>query len=98
MADRRIEVFVQTDGVNHLAGELWSHRRRNRESMTFSYAPEYLGHPAAFALDPALPLRDGLQQTPAGQGRGAAVPAVRSGGLRDPRRGRESHFFLATGS
>jgi serine/threonine-protein kinase HipA len=67
MADRRIEVFVQVDGAEVLAGELWSHRRRNRESATFSYAVEYLGHPAAFELDPTLPLRDGLQQTQAGR-------------------------------
>jgi serine/threonine-protein kinase HipA len=66
MTDRRVQVFVQIDGSDLLAGELWSHRRRNRESATFSYAPEYLGHPAAFELDPFLPLRDGLQQTPAG--------------------------------
>lgn len=67
MADRRVQVFVEIGGIDLLAGELWSHRRRNRESATFSYAPEYLGHPAAFELDPALPLRDGLQQTPAGR-------------------------------
>lgn len=66
MADRHVQVFVQFDGADLLAGELWSHRRRNRESATFSYSPEYLGYPAAFELDPALPLRDGLQQTPAG--------------------------------
>lgn len=66
MAEREVEVFVQIGGTDLLAGGLWSHRRRNRESATFSYAPEYLAHPAAFELDPSLPLRDGLQQTPAG--------------------------------
>ncbi len=64
MADRRVEVFVQIEEEDVLAGELWSHRRRNRESATFSYAVSYLEHPAAFELDPALPLVDGLQQTP----------------------------------
>jgi len=58
---------VQVDGADLLAGELWSHRRRNRESATFSYVPAYLEQPAAFELDPTLPLRDGLQQTPAGR-------------------------------
>lgn len=67
MAERQVEVFVQIDGEDVLAGELWSHRRRNRESATFSYSAEYLEHPAAFELDPALPLVDGLQQTPAGR-------------------------------
>lgn len=67
MADRQIEVFVQIEGTDLLAGELWSHRRRNRESATFSYVPSYLEHPAAFELDPTLPLRNGLQQTPDGR-------------------------------
>lgn len=67
MADRRVEVFVEVEGDDLRAGELWSHRRRNRESATFAYVPEYLEHPAAFELDPALPLRDGLQQTPTGR-------------------------------
>jgi len=58
---------MQVDGTDLLAGELWSHRRRNRESATFSYVPAYLEHPAAFELDPALPLQNGLQQTPAGR-------------------------------
>lgn len=64
MADRRVLVFVQIEGENVLAGELWSHRRRGRESATFSYAAGYLERSAAFELDPALPLVDGLQQTP----------------------------------
>src|ERR1700760_3457575 len=64
MADRRIEVYVQIDGEDVLAAELWSHRRRNHESATFAYAVDYLAHSAAFELDPALPLVDGLQQTP----------------------------------
>jgi len=67
MADRRVEVFVEVDGSDLRAGELWSHRRRNRESATFAYLPEYLEHPGAFELDPALPLRDGLQQTSTGR-------------------------------
>jgi serine/threonine-protein kinase HipA len=67
MAEREIEVFVQVEGTDLLAGRLWSHRRRNRESATFSYAADYLGHPAAFELDPSLPLQDGLQQTATGR-------------------------------
>jgi serine/threonine-protein kinase HipA len=64
MADRRVETYIQIDSEDVLAGELWSHRRRNRESATFSYAVNYLENPAAFELDPGLPLLDGLQQTP----------------------------------
>src|SRR3954447_9166031 len=64
MADERVEVFVQMAGADLLAGELWTHRRRNRESATFSYTVPYLEYHSAFELDPALPLVDGLQQTP----------------------------------
>ena len=56
MAEEEIEVFVQVAGEDLLAGRLWSHRRQGRESATFTYQPEYLGHQGAYELDPALPL------------------------------------------
>ncbi len=46
-----------------LAGSLWTHRRRNTESASFAYADPYLGSPGAYALDPGLALRAGIQQT-----------------------------------
>jgi serine/threonine-protein kinase HipA len=49
-----------------LAGRLWSHRSRGKESATFSYDNDYLARPGAYALDPTLPLSAGPQQTPAG--------------------------------
>lgn len=58
------DVIVQIAGENLLAGRLWSHRRRNRESATFSYSPDYLAREEAYELDPMLPLLDGPQQTP----------------------------------
>jgi serine/threonine-protein kinase HipA len=61
------EVVIQIGGVDVLAGRLWSHRRRGSESATFSYVAEYLGHPSAYELDPALPLVAGQQQTQAGR-------------------------------
>jgi len=61
------EVVVQIGGEDLLAGNLWPHRRRNRESATFSYSPEYLADGRAYELDPALPLFGGAQQTPAGR-------------------------------
>jgi serine/threonine-protein kinase HipA len=67
MADRHVAVFVQIDGEDIRAGDLWSHRRRGAESATFSYANSYLGLPEAYALDPGLPLITGQQQTQAGQ-------------------------------
>jgi serine/threonine-protein kinase HipA len=67
MADRHLAVFVQVDGEDLRAGDLWSHRRRGAESATFAYASSYLGRPGAYALDPGLPLVGGQQQTRAGQ-------------------------------
>ncbi len=65
MAEIEIEVIVQIAGRDILAGRLWSHRRHNTESTTFSYADEYLAHGDAYELDPMLPLTSGAQQTPA---------------------------------
>ncbi len=62
-----VDVVIQIEGEDRLAGRLWSHRRRGRESATFSYAPEYLSGPDSYALDPALPLVAGPQQTPLGR-------------------------------
>jgi len=67
MADSEVEVVAQIGGEDLLAGRLWSHRRRDAESATFSYAPEYLAHRDAYELDPALPLSAGAQQTPVGR-------------------------------
>lgn len=50
-----------------LAGSLWTHRRRTAESASFAYAENYLGTPSAYALDPGLALRAGIQQTRNGQ-------------------------------
>ncbi len=50
-----------------LAGSLWTHRRRNTESASYVYAETYLSSPSAYALDPGLALRTGIQQTRNGQ-------------------------------
>jgi serine/threonine-protein kinase HipA len=60
-----VDVIVQIGGEDALAGRLWSHRRRGRESATFSYSEGYLARGDAYALDPLLPLVAGPQQTPA---------------------------------
>lgn len=65
MADRAVDVHVVIGDDELLAGRLWSHRRRSRESATFAYSPDYLSHPHAYELDPALPMLAGHQQTPA---------------------------------
>lgn len=59
-----MEVVVQIGGEDVPAGRLWAHRRRGVESQTFAYSRAYLARDDAYALDPALPLVDGPQQTP----------------------------------
>jgi serine/threonine-protein kinase HipA len=59
-----VSVFVQIGEADVEAGRLYSHRRRGTESASFAYADRYLANPAAYPLDPALPLLSGLQQTP----------------------------------
>ncbi|HEV2999178.1 MAG TPA: HipA domain-containing protein [Solirubrobacteraceae bacterium] len=67
MADGPVEVFVEIGGERLLAGRLWAHRRRGAESATFRYEVSYLAQKSAYALDPALPLVEGSQQTPLGR-------------------------------
>jgi serine/threonine-protein kinase HipA len=62
-----VEVVVSIAGADFLAGRLWSHRGRGRESATFSYDESYLALDRAYVLDPRLPLVGGPQQTAEGQ-------------------------------
>lgn len=62
-----VEVWVRIDGEDVVAGTLYSHRRRQVEAASFSYRAEYLSARGAYALDPALPLVLGAQQTRVGQ-------------------------------
>ena len=50
---------VDLDGVPHLTGRPWTRLRKNKESATFEYDPDWLRHPARFALEPALTLGPG---------------------------------------
>ena len=52
--DTEVLVYVDLDGVPHLTGRLWTRLRKNKESATFEYDPDWLRHPARFALEPAL--------------------------------------------
>ena len=65
MGNQNTEVFVQIAGKDVLAGRIWSRYRRGTESATFTYDESYLSRgPDAYAIDPALPLVTGQQQTP----------------------------------
>lgn len=76
MTDRVVDVIVQVAGENVHAGRLWAHRRAATESATFAYTDEYLARPGAYALDPALALVSGQQQTPADRARSAPSPTA----------------------
>src|SRR6202023_2957308 len=50
---------------NLLAGQMSAHQRGGAEATVFGYAGSYLADPAAYPLDPALPLVAGTLQAPA---------------------------------
>lgn len=62
-----IEVFTDLGTGNLHVGDLYLHRRGNRESATFNYASGYLSHPLAYSIDPELALTQGSMQTRVGQ-------------------------------
>ena len=62
-----VEVTVEIDGLELVAGMLWVHER-GEQSATFRYSNDYLRNPHAYELDPALALRSGVFQTPGGKG------------------------------
>lgn len=62
-----VEVTIEIDGQELVAGTLWVHRRGG-QSATFRYADGYLREPRAYELDPVLALRSGVFQTPGGKG------------------------------
>lgn len=62
-----VEVWVDIAGMSIRAGRLYSHRRGNSESATFTYDDAYLADGDAYALDPGLPMVSGMLQTPTNQ-------------------------------
>jgi len=62
--ERPVEVVVSIEAIDVLAGRLYSHRGRGRESASFTYEADYLARADAYALDPNLPLVQGSQQAP----------------------------------
>src|ERR1039458_1658586 len=67
MVEQPIQVDVQIAGRDVPAGQLWTHRRGQSESATFSYRDDYLQRADAYELDPGLPLQAGQHQTPVKQ-------------------------------
>lgn len=67
MPENAVEVCLQVDGADVPVGQLWSRRRRGRQSQTFAYHPSYLARPGAYPIDPALPLDAQPHQTTTGR-------------------------------
>ncbi len=62
-----VDIVARVDGVDLLAGRLYSHMARGMESATFTYDESWLADRRAYALEPALPLVSGPQHTVPGQ-------------------------------
>jgi serine/threonine-protein kinase HipA len=60
-----VEVTVQIDGRDQVAGTLWIHDRGG-QTASFRYADSYLTRQGSYALDPALPKSAGVFHTSAG--------------------------------
>jgi len=65
MTDRTLLVYVDLEGVPHIAGRLWTRSRKGRESATFEYDVSWLANPLRFALERALTLGTGPHHTAA---------------------------------
>lgn len=65
MTDPEVHVYVDLEATPHLAGRLWAHSRRGRETATFEYDDGWLRHRERFALEPALALGPGPFHTEA---------------------------------
>ncbi len=56
-----ILVFLDLEGEALKVGRLWYHYRGGRENGSFEYDRDWLNHPQAFSLDPALHLVEGTK-------------------------------------
>jgi len=65
--ETEVYVYVDIAGTPHLAGRLWAHVRKGRESATFEYDPGWFENVDRFSLEPALMLGPGTFHTPSGK-------------------------------
>jgi len=54
-----LAVALDLDGQTVEVGVAHIHRRRRTTTTEFTYSPDYLANPAAYAIDPALPMDTG---------------------------------------
>jgi serine/threonine-protein kinase HipA len=67
VTDRRLLVYVDLEGKQHLVGRLWARSRKGKEGASFEYDDAWLANPLRFALEPALILGKGPHHTMAGR-------------------------------
>ena len=63
MPNSEIFVYISLEGKDVLAGKLWFHNRKGRESASFECDKDWLNNPERFALEPALQLMGGSFHT-----------------------------------
>jgi serine/threonine-protein kinase HipA len=54
--EQSVLVYVDLEDVPVRVGQLWTHYRNGKESISFEYDRNWLSHPKRFSLDPALKL------------------------------------------
>ena len=57
--ERTLDVHISWQDETLPIGRLWARAKGSRETSSFEYTDGWRGHPAAFALDPQLPLNAG---------------------------------------
>jgi serine/threonine-protein kinase HipA len=67
-----VEVTVEIDGQEVVAGTLWVHERGG-QTASFRYSDSYLTRPHGYSLDPVLPKAAGVFHTPPGLAMFSAV-------------------------
>jgi serine/threonine-protein kinase HipA len=64
MTDRLVHVYADLDGQAHLAGCIYAHNNKGKETASFEYEAEWLANPRRYSLEPALTLGEGHFYTP----------------------------------
>ena len=65
--ERMTFVYFDDAPAPRLIGRLWARYQRGKETASFEYDRDWLSHPDAFALEPALSLDAGQHHTPQGR-------------------------------
>ncbi|WP_024521034.1 hypothetical protein [Bradyrhizobium sp. Tv2a-2] len=67
MTDRELLIYIDLEGMAHLAGRVGAGGRKGKESATFEYDAAWLSNRQRFALEPSLTVGKGPHHTGAGR-------------------------------